>query len=313
MIKKDIEAVPFDALFLELTKATEEAKEQVVGDAFLAHTRDVNRRLKAIYPNISEYDGDREVDFPFKEPPPETYAVLANDARKAAFEVFAEKHNFKNHSSWMLPQVASFIAKMPIVRLSDGTVDSVAYRKQFNGSAWLKGLYQYCMTPLRGLIMGTQYHKEFANYSSLVPLLLMPHKRYNDVNYSEWSRVGLEKIVDKNLYEAITCNIQMSPSKEELLENRNIGLRYNSGKNEGSFRSPLSTHKLYKLPEPYKGLPWLAQVMLFQVWCAHPVNRTNLMILDWNNWDNMPEPLIIDEVTLATRQKQTVVDMPWDE
>lgn len=312
MLKKVIENVPFDQLFVELTKVTEEIKERTVGDAYLMHSREVNRRLKAIYPNISEYTGDRDVDFPFKEPPASSYSSLAADARKDAFKAFAENHNFKSQAEWMLPQIAAFISKLPIVRLSDGTIDSVEYRKQFNASAWLKGLYQYCMTPLRGLIMGTQYQKEFANYSSLVPLLLMPHKRYNDVSYSEWGKVGLDKLVDQNLYEAITCNISIDPSPEELLNYRDVGLRYNSGKNEGSLRSPLSTHKLYKLPEPYKSIPWLGQVMLFQIWCAHPNNRTELMILDWKDWDSMPQPLIQEEVLIPTKN-QTTVDFAWDE
>lgn len=310
LLKRDIENVPFDLLFAELAKVTEEVKEQVTADAYMLHTRDVNRRLKAIYSDVSAYTGDRDVDFPFKGITTEAYATLASEARKDAFKVFAEKHNFKNQAEWMLPQAATFISSLPIVRLADGTIDSVAYRKEFNKSAWLKGLYQYCMTPLRGLIMGTQYSPTFANYSSLVPLLLMPHKRYNDVNYSEWSREGLDKIVDKNLYEAISINVKIAPSAEELLELRDIGLRYNSGKNEGALRSPLSTHKLYKLPEPYKSLPWLSQVMVFQIWCAHPNNRTNLMILDWNNWDSMPEPLINDEV--ITRPIMPM-PMPWDE
>jgi hypothetical protein len=32
--------------------------------------------------------------------------------------------------------------------------------------------------------------------------------------------------------------------------------------------------------------------MLTQIWLAHPQHRSNLMILDPNNWDHMPEPLI---------------------
>jgi hypothetical protein len=39
-------------------------------------------------------------------------------------------------------------------------------------------------------------------------------------------------------------------------------------------------------------LPKLVQIMVCQTWCAHPNNRTQYMVLNPLDWDNLPEPLI---------------------
>jgi hypothetical protein len=107
---------------------------------------------------------------------------------------------------------------------------------------------------------------------------------------------------------------------EEILEARDKGLTFQTGKNPGSKRNPVTTYKLYGLPPPFNKMPALAQNMLFQVWVAHPTNRTELMVLDWKDWDSMPSPLIDINVGLttpvikkATVTKKEVADtLPWD-
>ena len=48
--------------------------------------------------------------------------------------------------------------------------------------------------------------------------------------------------------------------------------------------------------------------MLCQIWLAHPQHRTEYMILDPNNWDTIPAPLIETDLIKTT----TSSDVPWD-
>ena len=54
--------------------------------------------------------------------------------------------------------------------------------------------------------------------------------------------------------------------------------------------------------------------MTAQIWGAHPSNRTEYMILDWLNWDNMPEPIISTDVIAAPERVSKVPRdaLPWD-
>ena len=57
--------------------------------------------------------------------------------------------------------------------------------------------------------------------------------------------------------------------------------------------------------------------MVAQIWLAHPKHRCGDMILDPNDWDNMPQPLIDVDVGLPSTtnkvQKSLPSEvMPWD-
>jgi hypothetical protein len=62
--------------------------------------------------------------------------------------------------------------------------------------------------------------------------------------------------------------------------------------------------------------------MVLQTWAAHPSNRNDYAILDPNNWDNVPEPLVSKDIFLqnttqiAKVRTQTVAyietDCPWN-
>ena len=82
-------------------------------------------------------------------------------------------------------------------------------------------------------------------------------------------------------------------SREDLLQLRDKGLLWRSGPNMGTLRNPLYTHSLYGMKDTDFGeVPDLAQVMLTQIWCAHPENRTKYMVLTPNDWDKIPESLV---------------------
>jgi hypothetical protein len=84
-----------------------------------------------------------------------------------------------------------------------------------------------------------------------------------------------------------------------------------TGKQVGQTRPAESTWKLYGIQgTEIGGIPTLAQTILAQIWLAHPKHRRASMILDLNDWDAMPEPLIDGEVVV---QPKAVAgwEKPW--
>lgn len=294
MIKRDVEAVPFDEVYKVVSTAAITVKNKILSDALADHERNIGRKIKALYANSEySYEGNIEEDFPFSPPDDNYIQEQMQLAKKEAFAKVATKHNFKANFSWLMPQLTSYIAKLPLPRNSAGKVDSYEYFQSFGANDFLKGIYIFCTHSVRGDLIPTQYSIESRPYSALVPLLMMPHKKFNNVQYSDWSIDGINKVLDPQLFAAIQCDIDKSAiSKADLLQMRQAGMQYRTGKMAGTYRNPATTHKIYGVPAPFNKMPWLASVMLFQIWVAHPNHRSNLMILDWEDWDNLPDSLI---------------------
>ena len=91
-----------------------------------------------------------------------------------------------------------------------------------------------------------------------------------------------------------------------------------TGAKAGSNKSPESTWSLTGLKgTELGGFPKLTQTMVTQCWLAHPKHRTPYMILDPQNWDAMPPPLVDGEIfKQPTPQKPTKYEypesLPWD-
>ena len=233
-----------------------------------------------------------------------------------SFSIVNDKEELKNWllknkpNSTLLGHIIAYIATKTEFTYVDSKIDSKNYiRDNFVHDDWHAGLYRFLMLEPRGLIIpGTQYSSEYRSYSALVPLIMSAHKVMNDIPYSRWSKEGLRVIVNPKLADAMLVEVP-SFSKEELISIRNEGLVVLSGSKQGELRNTRTTHRLYGLSDPYfKPLPTLAQVMLTQIWLAHPDNRTNLMILDPSDWDAMPEPLETSEVFIKDEESLD----PWN-
>jgi hypothetical protein len=84
-----------------------------------------------------------------------------------------------------------------------------------------------------------------------------------------------------------------SLGSNRLLEIQKQGLTTKSGKTAGSMKPARSTWSLTGIQDTELGqLPKLTQTILTQCWLAHPELRTPYMILDLENWDNLPKPLV---------------------
>ena len=107
-------------------------------------------------------------------------------------------------------------------------------------------------------------------------------------------------------------------TREELLDIREMGLVFKTGQKAGTTRNPATTYRLTGINSTkIGGLPELAQTMLSQIWCAHPTNRTKYMVLDPHNWDQIPTPLVSEQLFSPIIHnkpllRDTASMLPWD-
>lgn len=241
-----------------------------------------------------------------------------------ANEEFLLKNKIDNN---MWESILAYIAILKNFRFTNsGLIDPKYYIKDnFQPDAWHKGLYYFLMADPRGnVIFGTQTKKENLPFCGLVPLILAAHKKYNNIPFNKWSLDGLSGVVNSSLCEVMHLKGKAPTfDKEYLLELREEGLVVKSGKNAGSIRKAHTAYGLtgisrVKNPE-FTALPKLAQIILTQTWAASPMCRNKYMILDLNDWDNMPEPLDSSEifndnsgVVWQEKKKDSPVELPWD-
>lgn len=225
------------------------------------------------------------------EATPETY--------DAEVEQFVSKYGLKS-KTWVYPQVIAEVGKWSIAR-SSGKIDGKHFVKTNCTNLRNKGIYWFLMWDKRAL--EKQY--KATSYCALVPLIMSAFKTMQDIQYSEWD--GVQFVMNPALLAAISLEIpEYTP--EELLDFRAEGLTTKSGKSAGATKSAVTTYGVYglheDLPDGRPGLgplPQLTKMMLLQTWCAHPHNRSKYCILDVNNWDAMPDPLIEEDVVQAGR------------
>ena len=206
-----------------------------------------------------------------------------------------------NYHTWLLPQLVQHFSSWRI--LADGKSTVLANCKTQHERA----LWRLTRATRSTLVKGQNKHSE---YSQLVPLILLAHKRYNNKSYESWRDYpGLEWLVEPELYAAMTTQ-PPELDKEELLSIINAGLTTLAGKPKPAW----STHKLTGVTRghPLHGLPRLMVVQLCQIWLAHPQVRHSDMILDPNNWDHMPEPLVDwQPVKQTLKADENQVTTPW--
>lgn len=316
LAKQDIKSVPLQLVHEKVTLAGRNVISNLVDKEKIVHDRMISRKEKEfVERNGTTDDGAIRESYPFVPPNASEVNKEKTEAEQAAFIDIIDKLDLKGKAGWFLPQLVAYIAKMKLPRNAEGKIDGNEFLKvNFSHDEWHKGLYRVCTLHQRGLLVPNQNKDLYKNYSALVPLMMMPFKKYDGVPYSDW--INIRNIVDPKLYEAMTYKEECTLTSEEILEARAIGTKVGSGAKAGTYRAPISTYKLYgRVPDEVKQLPWLCQVMVTQIWMAHPSLRTELMVLDWLNWDKMPEPLIDIDV-LPTKAVESspeyTSDLPWE-
>lgn len=261
-------------------------------------------------------------DFPF-----ELYA-RCNDSQ---LEDLAKTHYLTNYNSWMLPQIAAYYGNWRLV-YKNSKIDPVATARVNIVTDYDVGLWRVVTKLKRGSLVKSQVNPEFASYSALVPLILMGVKKFQGVKYSQWNILENCPVIDKNLLEAMLwqpdeshLDSDMQPGElcyglgtERLLELRETGLTIKSGLRMGTQQSPTSAWCLRGMQNTELGkAPKLVGTMLTQIWVAHPSLRTEYMVLEPNDWDLMPEPLVAgnifnyESVMRCGLGSEQPIDLPW--
>jgi hypothetical protein len=251
-----------------------------------------------------------------QELPHQTIAAMT----ETELEDFVAKTLSKRCGSWLLPQLVAAFGSWRLI-LVDGVIDVVQTLKR-NCEASVENTAYWRLSRITRSLLVTQQTKQ-PEYATLTPLILAGFKRMQGVQYEAWRGLPkLEYVLEPRLLEAVCVDVPALGS-ERLLEIRTQGLTTRSGKSAGQLKNAETTWSLNGISDTELGhLPKLTQSILAQIWLAHPVHRHNLMILDPQNWDHMPEPLIANNVfktpepqeiaSLEKKAKETTKSLlPW--
>jgi hypothetical protein len=214
-------------------------------------------------------------------------------------EEFAQTHLIA-HQQWLLPQIVANFGKWTLVY--DGSKPNIqqTLAKNVGQDPKQQVLWRITRIP-RSVLVRSQTN--YPQYATLTPLILAGFKQYQGIGYETFRGcANLEWLVEPKLLEAMAVACPGLGS-DKLLEIRNHGLMNKTGLKAGTLKPAETTWSLTGVKDTEIGhLPKLTQTMLTQIWLAHPAKRTQLMVLDPQNWDNMPEPLIKVELFESTNK-----------
>lgn len=242
-----------------------------------------------MHPGYTDYVGSRSLG-----------SIKRKAGQDAVASQFIDVYGLKVHGVAILAELITHLSRCRLKKNDNGLFSGLEFCKDHFNTPRTMGMYRILMHDARSNYLSTQYKMPAREYSALVPLILYAHKLVHKVPYSAWDPKQLQYVVNHNLCEAMLWMPDELPNTEVLLADREIGLRVKTGKDAGKDRSPISTHKLYATAGTcYHHVPGDAQVMLSQIWVAHPNNRTKYMVLDPKLWDAVPPQLIESDVLVT--------------
>jgi hypothetical protein len=328
---KDLMSIPFDVGF-EIYKDAADLAGETAEAENLQKYEEYIQRLEREHSERFEapYEGNFSDEVPYQSVP-NLHEIRRKAGQAALISDFIPRYKLDTiMQTWVMPQIIAYLTQTPLDLETIGNGEnpnSPLFRVNglkvldycFNrDSAWDKGLYHFLMLDSRSCWLKSQYKPEGRAFCSLVPLIPYAFKLNKGIAYSQWDRDTLKWVVNHSLCEAMLCKVPENLTREEILEARDQGLMYKTGAKAGQSRNPVSTYKLYDTTGTrLYGLPELAQTMIAQIWCAHPENRTKYMVLDPENWDRIPTPLVSQHIFKAEpaftkpAPKKSNPDMPW--
>lgn len=221
-------------------------------------------------------------------------------------EQFASKFQIAKNSDWFWGQASARIAATALPIGSDGLYSAKKwYLETIKNDSVLHALCILAKYSKRSTLVDKQVERNKRDYCALVPIFMAAHKKINNIPYEKWNKAELKGVVEPKLLDAM-FNVDddcYGLGSDELLEYREEALLIRTGAKAGGQRNPATTYLMYPPKDnPLNELPALSRIMLCQTWCAHPSNRTNLMILDPRDWDNMPAPLVETNLFTSTTE-----------
>jgi hypothetical protein len=321
IISKQLQSIPLDKLYETYEEAAAAAIEGLQQQLEVQRQQQI-AQLEQQYSDTHE--APSEVGFGDQVPHAQFDAaeVRRRAGQKAIVDIWMPRYKLNTLLVSVLPQMLAHIANKPH-RLAElvtveGKIDSSKLIKavfDFD-DPWERGLYLFLMLDSRSAYLPSQYKGEGVQYCALVPLILYAFKLHHKIPYSRWDPETLKWTVNKSLRDAMLHS--GTYTREELLHARELGMVYQTGPKAGQSRNAQSNFKLWSTKGGcMHGVPHLAQVMYTQIWCAHPSSRTHYMVLDPQNWDVMPAPLISQDIFTPVAPKAmlsgTVTnDLPWE-
>jgi len=240
-----------------------------------------------------------------------------------SFEAWAESMELSHLAPWLLPQLVAWFGGWKLI-FSDDRIDCLATIKHNCPDPQSRAFYTLSRIKRSVLV---QNQTKSPDYATLTPLILMGQKRMAGVNYESWRTAkDLSWMLEPRLAEAVMINHEVleqvnSLGSDRLVEIRNQGLLARTGVKAGQMKPAKSTWSLTGIQDTELGsLPKLTQTILTQCWLAHPESRTPYMLLDLNDWDAMPKPLVTNDIFKVVQKqeptkkqtKELANIMPWD-
>jgi len=237
----------------------------------------------------------------------------------AGWETWCESMQLSHLHQWLLPQLVAWYGSWTLVLDEHSNYDCLATVKRNCSDPKSRAFYMLSRVK-RSLLVPIM--TKSPDYGTLTPLILMGLKRMQGINYETFrSSTGLQYLLEPRLLDALVLDsadleVVDGLGSDRLLEIQKQGLTTKSGKTAGSIKPAKSTWSLSGIQDTEIGhLPKLTQTILTQCWLAHPELRTPYMILDLQNWDSMPQPLVTNDIFKAvqTQPKQELADvLPWN-
>ena len=208
----------------------------------------------------------------------------------------------KNDRGYISPSLSLQHIKHQLDRgaivLGSTTIDVPTWREIWN---------QLITSPRGGLIQGVpQTRTPALRWNAGVPIILSFFKEHRNLGYEswDWTDPSMTHWMDQDLWKALTTP-HPQWSREELVVFRDQGLIIKSGVKTGQTRDPKSTPNLTGIEnQEFNRLPRLTKLMLCQSWCYHSHHRHQFMILDTQLKDQVPPPLVLDEVTMPNHPEE---------
>ena len=301
-ITAELSSLPWAKAYETYVEAADEWEELALAahkahqdEAYEHVLRKKEEALQEANPEAGAWEGNVSDEFPQQPytPLPAKAVGRRKAGQKALVEHFIKGNNFGDWSKTIMPQIITKIGNMKITKNENGLISGTQFVKDNFNSAGERGLYVFLMLDTRSSYLGTQYKGTSRPYSSLVPLILYAIRLVKGVPYTAWDPEEIRMVVNNDLADAMLFRTEDWPTKDDLLEGREKGLTFASGKDIGKVRSPVSTYRLYATAGTcYMGMPSMVQVMLAQIWVAHPDNRTKYMVLDPVHWEKVPPALV---------------------
>lgn len=151
-------------------------------------------------------------------------------------------------------------------------------------------------------------------FGSIVPIFMSAHKEHNGIMYEEWDKKESAHpalVVGRDLW------YSMKPYLEPIV---GLDTKLKELRDEAYQSSKANTYTSYFLKAicyiqdgKKVRVPMFISHIKGQFWLANVSKRTDLMILDTTNWDNMPEPFDDSNslVEVALVQEKEDEALPW--